>query len=79
MMPGLARKYLGRGSQITSGAYDTPRVDSVTSLPNYQVPIKYRVRFKTELQGRGVPDGIPDIGAGGEVGDRILKFEQGSV
>ena len=79
MMPGLARKYLGRGSQITSGAYDTPRVDSVTSLPNYQVPIKYRVRFKTELQGRGVPDGIPDVGAGGEVGDRILKFEQGSV
>ena len=61
MMPGLARKYLGRGSQITSGAYDTPRVDSATSMPNYQVPIKYRVRFKTELQGRGVPDGIPDI------------------
>lgn len=81
LSPGLTRKYLGKGSQITSGAYDTPRVDKDSKLPNNQVPLKYRVRFKTELRDRGTPETSPDpgMGSGGELGDRQARFEHGAV
>lgn len=77
--PGAARKYLGRGSQIFSGTYDNPRTDNETRLPNHEVPIKYRIRFKTELRGRGDPSQNPDIGSGGELGDRANRFERGTI
>lgn len=78
MLPQKARKYLGRGAQTQTGAYYTPLADKNTRIPNYMVPIKYRVKFKTSLEGRGEPTpGGP--GAGGELGDRLAKFERGSV
>lgn len=78
LSPGEARKYLGRGAQITSGAYDTIQVDKISKIPNHQVPIKYRVRFKTELIGRGeAVDGLG--GDGGEAIKDEFKFERGSV
>jgi hypothetical protein len=78
ILPGKARKYLGRGSQVTSGAYDTLRTDKITTIPNYQVPIKYRVRFVTTLEGRGEPvEG--DGSYGGEAVGNEFRFERGSV
>ena len=78
LSPGESRKYLGRGAQVISGAYDTIQTDKVTRIPNHQVPIKYRVRFKTELIGRGeAVDGIG--GSGGEAVKNEFKFERGSV
>lgn len=77
LSPGKARKYLGRGSQVTSGAYDSPRTDKITNIPNNQTPIKYRIRFQTTLEGRGEP--IPNYGGyGGEAGGKFT-FERGSV
>lgn len=77
LSPGKARKYLGRGSQVTSGAYDNPRTDRVTNIPNNQTPLKYRIRFQTTLEGRGEP--IAGIGGyGGEAGAKFT-FERGSV
>lgn len=71
-----ARKYLGRGTQVMSGAYNTIRSDKETKIPNNQVPIKYNVRFKTELLGRGDPE--EGVGSqGGETGG--FTFERGSV
>lgn len=79
VLPSFLKNYLGKGSQTTSGAYEAPRVDQETRLPNRMVPIKYRIRFKTELRDRGVPGSMPDYGSGGELGDRASKFENGSV
>lgn len=79
ILPTFLKNYLGKGSQTTSGAYEAPRVDQLTLLPNRMVPIKYRIRFKTELRDRGVPGSMPDYGSGGELGDRASKFENGSV
>ena len=78
LSPGAARKYLGRGAQITSGAYDTVQTDKITKIPNHQIPIKYRVRFKTTLEGRG--EAVEGEGSyGGEASKNEFDFEKGSV
>ncbi len=76
--PYKARKYLGRGTQVLSGAYDSLRVDKDLGIPNNQVPVRYRLRFQTTLEGRAdAVDG--EGGTGGEIGDRKWRFEQGAA
>jgi YVTN family beta-propeller protein len=45
--------YQGQGLQSTEGAYDTPRTNPDTGIPDKSVPIKYRVRLRTELNADG--------------------------
>jgi YVTN family beta-propeller protein len=48
-----AKWYKGQGRQSTEGAYDTPRTNPDTGLPDYSVPIKYRVRVLAQLSPTG--------------------------
>lgn len=48
-----ARWYEGVGTQTTDGAYDKPRLNVDTGLPDKSVPIKYRIRFRVELNANG--------------------------
>lgn len=53
LVPTGARSYVGQGRQSTSGAFDTQRVNPATGLPDGSVPIKYRIRVRTDLVGSG--------------------------
>jgi hypothetical protein len=48
-----AQNYIGKGRQSTFGAFDTQRVNPSTGLPDNSVPIKYRLRVKSEIIGDG--------------------------
>jgi YVTN family beta-propeller protein len=48
-----AKWYQGMGVQSTEGAFDKPRVNPDTGIPDKSVPIKYRMRFRTELNANG--------------------------
>lgn len=48
-----AKSYQGIGRQSTEGAYDEVRVSPDTGLPDKSVPIKYRIRVKSELLANG--------------------------
>ncbi|RPK20058.1 PA14 domain-containing protein [Paenibacillus xylanexedens] len=48
--------YEGKGRQSTEGAYDTPRKNPDTGLPDKSVPLKYRFRVKAELSANGVSE-----------------------
>jgi hypothetical protein len=51
-----AKWYQGTGLQSTEGAYDTPRVNPDSGIPDKSVPIKYRVRLRTELNADGTKE-----------------------
>lgn len=48
-----AKWYVGKGKQSTEGAYDRPRTNPDSGLPDNSVPIKYRVRVMSELDADG--------------------------
>ncbi len=48
-----AKWYEGKGRQATEGAYDTPRKNPDTGVPDKSVPLKYRFRVKAELNANG--------------------------
>lgn len=48
-----AKWYQGKGKQATEGAYDAPRRNPDTGLPDKSVPIKYRFRVMSELNADG--------------------------
>jgi hypothetical protein len=48
-----AKWYQGVGRQATEGAYDMPRTNPDSGLPDKSVPIKYRVRVRSELDANG--------------------------
>lgn len=54
IVPEQARDYVGEGNQSTHGAYDTPRVNPDTQLPDDSVSIKYRFRVKSVLDAGGI-------------------------
>jgi hypothetical protein len=58
----LAKSYQGKGNQSTEGAYDEPRLSPFTNQPDLSVPIKYRVRVRSELMPSG---GIEERGVTG--------------
>jgi hypothetical protein len=45
--------YVGQGRQATEGAYDAPRKNPDTGIADGSVPVKYRVRVKSELNANG--------------------------
>jgi DNA-binding beta-propeller fold protein YncE len=51
-----AKWFIGSGNQSTFGAYDEQRTNPDTHLPDHSVPIKYRVRVKSELNADGSQD-----------------------
>jgi YVTN family beta-propeller protein len=51
-----AKWYKGTGRQATEGAFDAPRKNPDTGLLDYSVPIKYRVRLKSQLNPTGTVD-----------------------
>lgn len=51
-----AKWYEGTGRQSTFGAYDTPRANPDTGIPDKSVPIKYRVRVRSELSADGTQE-----------------------
>jgi YVTN family beta-propeller protein len=48
-----AKWYEGVGRQATEGAYDTPRTNPDSGLPDKSVPLKYRFRVKSQLLANG--------------------------
>jgi DNA-binding beta-propeller fold protein YncE len=48
-----AKWYIGSGNQSTFGAYDATRKNPDSGLQDYSVPIKYRMRVKSELNPSG--------------------------
>jgi trimeric autotransporter adhesin len=54
VIPEKAKNYIGSGNQSTYGPYDTPYVNSDTLVPDQSVPLKYRVRVKSQLDSSGV-------------------------
>jgi hypothetical protein len=65
IVPSLAQWYVGDATQSSEGAYDTPRLNPDTGLPDYSVSIKYRMRFRVDLaEGAVLPDGSKKPGKG---------------
>jgi hypothetical protein len=48
-----AKWFIGTGNQSTEGAYDVQRTNPDSGLPDFSVPIKYRMRLKSELYPSG--------------------------
>jgi hypothetical protein len=60
IVPTLTSNYVGQGRQTTDGAFDIPRVNPKTGMPDGSVALKYRFRVKNTLsnsngsQGQGI-------------------------
>jgi hypothetical protein len=65
IVPTSAQWYIGDTIQSSEGAYNSPRLNPDTGLPDYSVAIKYRMRFRVDLsQGATLSDGTKKPGRG---------------
>jgi hypothetical protein len=65
IVPTSAQWFVGDAIQSSEGAYNSPRLNPDTGLPDYSVAIKYRMRFRVDLaEGAQLPDGSKKPGRG---------------